>query len=306
MLHKIITKITKAPDYHNTTKQTIPRHQQKIQTDGFLKKYSIIQTLHEKNDRGTYIIKNFYGVKYVLKYKQSCDGQEPFICSILKNNFHPNIISVIDIMKMENSYSIIYEYFDGIDLYDYFTKEGLFDDVKRYLLNEDVVLILKQIIRGLKYLHSHNIIHCDLKLENLLIDKKTKQIKIIDFDLSTVTNSEYIAEHIYGTPRYIAPESYDLHIYSKKSDIWSLGIILFIMITGEYPNTTIVQTNDLMAMYNGICRKNSFKHIDFNLVSDCIISNKYNPKLNVIIRDMLAFQDTKRISIDELEKKIDF
>ena len=298
MFHKLITKITKAPDYHSLKNNL--KHLHIIQTDQFLKKYSIIEALYERADRGVYVIKNYFGIKYILKFKKCLDGQEPHICSILKSNFHPNIITVIDIMMSQDHYCIVYEYFDGINLQEYFSQNHF------PASNNDIVCILKQIINGTKYLHMHNIIHCDLKLENILINKKSKQLKIIDFDLSIVSTSEYLSDRVFGTLQYISPETYDLHIYSKKSDIWSIGVILYIMITTEYPNTINNDNNELIEMYNGICRKNSFKNIDFDIVLECINNNGYNPKLYDIVKSMLIFQDNKRSTIDELLKKIDF
>ena len=94
-----------------------------------------------------------------------------------------------------------------------------------------------QLIQGLKYLHSNNIIHRDLKPNNLFLDDKL-ELKIGDFGLiAKLTNNKERRKTICGTPCYMAPEIYepDEKGYSFEVDIWSIGVIIFNLLTGQLP-----------------------------------------------------------------------
>ena len=103
-------------------------------------------------------------------------------------------------------------------------------------VSEDVGrIIFKQIVSAVAYLHSKNIAHRDIKLENIMIGKN-KQIKLIDFGFSVTCKEGKNIRIICGTPSYMAPEltlkkDYD----GKKVDVWALGIIVFVMCAGFYP-----------------------------------------------------------------------
>ena len=106
----------------------------------------------------------------------------------------------------------------------------------RRIPEKDVRFIFKQIVEGINYLHSNNFIHRDIKLENILIDKKNKQIKIIDFGFSVCVQSDKKLCMFCGTPSYMAPEIVSKQDYNGKFvDIWALGILLYTMLCGKFP-----------------------------------------------------------------------
>ncbi|ARF09690.1 serine/threonine protein kinase [Indivirus ILV1] len=262
------------------------------------KKYDIVKPIYEKDNEGIYIINELNTrIKYILKIKKSqnlnCFGER--IYKILSKNQHKNILTFVSFIR-ENEYTYsIYEYVNGYNLSEY---------IKIYgdLLEKDIKYIFNQLVDALIFLHSYNILHCDLKLENIIINHK-KEIKVIDFDLSIICYNDegYISNNIFGTLQYIAPESYDLCIYSKKTDIWQLGVILYIIITGKFPhNNEISYVNS----YSNLCRKNIFKHIDLNYPRETIIKKKFNLLLYNLLENMLCFDEKKRYSLDIISKKL--
>ena len=101
---------------------------------------------------------------------------------------------------------------------------------------EDAKLIFHQLISTLDYLHSKNIAHCDLKFENILYEESTYELKLIDFGFSVEDPDKNPPSFLCGTPSYMSPEEVSKkNINFFKADIWSLGVILFKIVTGLFP-----------------------------------------------------------------------
>ena len=153
---------------------------------------------------------------------------------ILKNLDHPDIVRITEFYNTESSYYIINEYCRYGELYDQVTKE--FSETQ-------IAVMFRQILSGIAYLHSNNIIHRDLKLENILINDIEKSmttnedlflVKIIDFGTAKIFDKNKIPRAIVGSIYYIAPEVI-LKQYGKECDMWSLGVILYMFIVGHAP-----------------------------------------------------------------------
>ena len=151
---------------------------------------------------------------------------------LMKRFNHKNITKILEVFNDEEYMLIIMEYINGGNLFSFVKK-------RRKLSEKMAKFLFRQIILGIQHIHSKNVVHRDIKLENLLIDFNNN-VKICDFGIGKVLNSEN--EILYdkcGTPMYMAPEI----ILSTKEkgykgfpvDIWSSGITLYIMLSGDLP-----------------------------------------------------------------------
>ncbi|MBE0433297.1 UvrD-helicase domain-containing protein [candidate division WOR-3 bacterium] len=141
---------------------------------------------------------------------------------------HPNIVRFYNIDFIDNKFVLVMEYVAGHNLRDIITENGI--DVS------EAIFLLTQIVDGLAYAHGCGVLHRDLKPENILIsrEKNAHAIKITDFGLARFIRAGSISASSAGTPIYMAPESWS-GSFSEKSDIWSLGVILYEMLTGAPP-----------------------------------------------------------------------
>ena len=149
--------------------------------------------------------------------------------NILKSLDHPNIIRLYEFYQDEKNYYIITELCSGGELFDRIISGGT--------LSESVAAdYIQQILSVLVYLHDRKIVHRDLKPENLLMSNPSNEakIKVIDFGSSAVLKSDTKLTERTGTPYYIAPEVIK-NEYTEKCDIWSAGVIMYIMLCGFPP-----------------------------------------------------------------------
>ena len=148
--------------------------------------------------------------------------------NILKIVKHKYIAQLYEILETTNYYFIVMEYCEGKDLMDYI--------LKRTRLNEfEALKIFQQLINVLLYLHSQNIVHRDVKIDNMLLDRNNN-LKLVDFGLSTKYYDNELLTQPCGTVVYAAPEVLVGHQYhGMLADVWSSGIALFGMLCGFLP-----------------------------------------------------------------------
>ena len=149
--------------------------------------------------------------------------------NILKKLRHKNISQLYEIIESKNKLYLVVELCEGKELFDY-----IVDNQK---LSEEVAcLFFNQLIDGIEYLHTQNIVHRDLKPENILLSYDKKEIKLIDFGLSTIYDNENLLSTPCGTPSYAPPEMLKGEEYhGLLSDVWSCGVILYAMLCGYLP-----------------------------------------------------------------------
>ena len=147
---------------------------------------------------------------------------------ILSNLDHPNIVKYFGVYEDDYYIHILMEYLKGYDLYKIIAlkKYTGFDE-------KDICEIIYQLLQALSFIHNQNIIHRDIKPENILFANKKdySTLKLIDFGLSAYIDK---SKNVVGTPYYMSPEIIDGKSY-PQSDIWSLGVIVYLSLTGKYP-----------------------------------------------------------------------
>ena len=140
---------------------------------------------------------------------------------------HPHILKLLDILESPRHLYIGLEYASKGELFDYVVN-------KKQLDEQEAMNFFRQIIYGLEYLHSLGICHRDLKPENILLDEKYN-IKIADFGFARFTKTNTAATSC-GSPHYVAPEVIGGEVYDgRAADVWSCGVILYAMLTGNLP-----------------------------------------------------------------------
>ena len=179
---------------------------------------------------------------------------------LLKSLDHQNILKIIEIYESDIFVYIVTEYCKGTDLYTKIQREKSFNETT-------TGIIMFQLFSAINYCHSKHIMHRDLKPENIMIEENTidgyLQIKIIDFGTATFYQKDNLNKLI-GSPYYIAPEVIDKN-YNEECDLWSLGVIMYVMLRGNYP----FKGNDIESTFKLIKEgKYVLDSYPFNNISD--------------------------------------
>jgi len=140
---------------------------------------------------------------------------------------HPNIVNIYDVGEDNGLYYIVMELVEGITLKTYIEKKGRLD-VK------EAVSIAIQVAQGIQTAHSHHIIHRDIKPQNIIISREGK-VKVTDFGIARASSAQTINSNAMGSVHYISPEQARGSYSDERSDLYSLGISLYEMITGNVP-----------------------------------------------------------------------
>ncbi|KAG0457698.1 hypothetical protein HPP92_022855 [Vanilla planifolia] len=169
--------------------------------------------------------------------------------SVMRLVKHPNIVNLHEVMATKTKIYFVMEYVRGGELFNKITKGRLKESVARKYF--------QQLINAVEFCHSRGVYHRDLKPENLLLDEKG-DLKVSDFGLSALADSKRqdgLLHTTCGTPAYVAPEVISRKGYEgAKADIWSCGVILFVLLAGYLP----FQDSNLMELYRKIS-KSEFK-----------------------------------------------
>lgn len=140
---------------------------------------------------------------------------------------HPNVVNIFDVGEDEGVHYIVMEVIEGITLKEYISKKGK-------LSIKEVTSIAIQVSMGLEAAHSHGIVHRDVKPQNIIISTDGK-VKVTDFGIARAASSNTISSNVMGSVHYSSPEQVRGGYSDEKSDIYSLGITLYEMVTGRVP-----------------------------------------------------------------------
>ncbi len=189
--------------------------------------YAVVRSGMHKASGRRVAVKVYEKYKLLSSQRKNCVSRE---IRLLKKLDHPNIVKLYETIDTPRELFLVMEFVRGNSMLSYVkSKSG------KRLEEPECLRMYRQILAGICFCHKHNIVHRDIKMENMLVDEQLN-VKIIDFGFSTWFTTEQKLKIFCGTPSYMAPE-----IVSKKeyfgppADMWSLGILLYAMLCGSFP-----------------------------------------------------------------------
>ncbi|MBN3302969.1 KCC4 kinase, partial [Amia calva] len=212
--------------------------------------------------------------------------QKPYAAKILKKTIdkkivrteigvllrlsHPNIIRLKDIFETEVEIALILELVTGGELFDRIVERG-------YYSERDAAHVIKQILEAVAYLHENGVVHRDLKPENLLYADLSLDapLKIADFGLSKIVDEQVTMKTVCGTPGYCAPEILRGNAYGPEVDMWSVGVILYILARSSRSTTSQrcsigLRSGDCGGQFSTVnslsCSRNQYRSLCFCFV----------------------------------------
>uniref|UniRef100_A0A3Q2E6D0 MAP/microtubule affinity-regulating kinase 3 n=1 Tax=Cyprinodon variegatus TaxID=28743 RepID=A0A3Q2E6D0_CYPVA len=198
---------------------------------------------------------------------------------IMKTLNHPNIVQLFEVIETEKTLYLVMEYASGGEVFDYLVAHGRMKE-------KEARAKFRQIVSAVHYCHQKNIVHRDLKAENLLLDADSN-IKIADFGFSNEFTEGSKLDTFCGSPPYAAPELFQGKKYDgPEVDIWSLGVILYTLVSGSLPfdgqNLKELRERVLRGKYR----------VPFYMSTDC----------EGILRRFLVLNPAKRCSLEQIMK----
>uniref|UniRef100_A0A671KSJ8 non-specific serine/threonine protein kinase n=1 Tax=Sinocyclocheilus anshuiensis TaxID=1608454 RepID=A0A671KSJ8_9TELE len=198
---------------------------------------------------------------------------------IMKTLHHPNIVQLFEVIETEKTLYLVMEYASGGEVFDYLVSHGRMKEIEARAK-------FRQIVSAVHYCHQKNIVHRDLKAENLLLDADAN-IKIADFGFSNEFTLGNKLDTFCGSPPYAAPELFQGKKYDgPEVDIWSLGVILYTLVSGSLPfdgqNLKELRERVLRGKYR----------VPFYMSTDC----------EGILRRFLVLNPSKRCTLEQVMK----
>ncbi|KAL2791259.1 myosin light chain kinase family member 4 isoform 1 [Daubentonia madagascariensis] len=180
--------------------------------------------------------------------------------SVMNQLDHANLIQLYDAFESKNDIVLVMEYVDGGELFDRIIDENC------NLTEFDTILFMKQICEGIRHMHQMYILHLDLKPENILcVNRDAKQIKIIDFGLARRYKPREKLKVNFGTPEFLAPEVVNYDFVSFPTDMWSVGVIAYMLLSGLSP---FLGDNDAETLNNILACRWDLEDEEFQDISE--------------------------------------
>ena len=221
-------------------------------------------------DNNKYAIKKIYkknDIKYINLVEREIE--------IMKRLNHKNIVKLYDKIYTEKHIFLIMELCDG-DLNNYIKKNKLSEN--------NIKEIMKQLIEVLKFVMDNNIVHRDLKPHNILINEDGT-LKLADFGFAKEFKETLLTDTVCGSPLYMAPEILNHNKYNIKSDLWSVGVILYEMVMREHPFKAL----NITELTNIVNKKKPI-----------FLNTDINPECKKLIEKLLIVDSNNRLEWEEL------
>jgi len=241
--------------------------------------FAVVHRCIRKDDKEEFAMKTISKSNLEVKDKLRLK-REIKILSVVN---HPNVIRLIDCYEHNKRYRIIMELSTGGHLLERLSHEKLFTECK-------AANIIRQLADALSYMHKKGVVHRDLKPENILLNDDYSTIKITDFGLSMYTEDAWARnmQTPCGTPAYVAPEVLLKKGYDCQCDLWSVGVILYLLLSGLHP----FHGSTLQKLCKRIIGEEyNFKPKPFKRVS---------PEAKKVIKGLLKRDSNKRYTADRL------
>ncbi|XP_055476501.1 serine/threonine-protein kinase Nek8 isoform X3 [Psammomys obesus] len=232
--------------------------------------FGIVHLCLRKADQKLVIIKQIPVEQMTKEERQAAQNE----CQVLKLLNHPNVIEYYENFLEDKALMIAMEYAPGGTLAEFIQKRC------NSLLEEETILhFFVQILLALHHVHTHLILHRDLKTQNILLDKHRMLVKIGDFGISKILSSKSKAYTVVGSPCYISPELCEGKPYNQKSDIWALGCVLY----------------ELASLKRAFEAAN-LPALVLKIMSGTFapISDRYSPELRQLVLSLLSLEPAQR------------
>lgn len=228
---------------------------------------------------------NRVAIKGYDKYKLLTSHRKLYVkreIGAMKLLNHKNIVKLLEVIDTPKEIFLVIELAEGMSLIDYMKSKP-----NKQIIEKESVIIFKQIMEGINHCHEKNVIHRDIKMDNIIIDKNLN-VKIIDFGFSTWINPGQKLKLYCGTPSYMPPEIVTKkEYYGPPVDIWSLGVLLYAMLTGVFPYTGVIEQDIYKNILRGVFNVPSYlSNESKNLINKMIILDpEQRPTAEEVLRN---------------------
>ncbi|KAH8268074.1 hypothetical protein KR018_012455 [Drosophila ironensis] len=216
-----------------------------------------------------------------LRFPTKQEAQLKNEVAILQNISHCGVVNLERMFETPERIFVVMEKLKGDML------EMILSHSRGRLSERVTKFLITQILIALKYLHSQNIVHCDLKPENVLLssDAEFPQVKLCDFGYARIIGEKSFRRSVVGTPAYLAPEVLRNKGYNRSLDMWSVGVIIYVSLSGTFPFNEEEDINDQIQNAAFMYPPNPWKEISSNAID--------------LINNLLQVKQRKRYTVDK-------
>ncbi|KAK3796156.1 hypothetical protein RRG08_018156 [Elysia crispata] len=208
-----------------------------------------------------------------MRFPTKQEAQLKIEVEILKNLHHPGVVNLQQMFETNERIFVVMEKLKGDML------EMILSSPKGRLTERVTKYLISQILVALKHLHSKSIVHCDLKPENVLLSSETAfpQVKLCDFGFARIIGEKSFRRSVVGTPAYLAPEVLKRKGYNRSLDMWSVGVVVYVSLSGTFPFNEDEEISDQIQNASFMYPPNPWKDISQEGID--LISNLLQVKM---------------------------